>query len=63
MMMLEIIYDGEVDSDDEDAGNDDDYGYYVSVLAQKSLDVEVENVQNDLDFSCIFIVTASTEKV
>ena len=36
MMMLEIMYDGEVDSDD-------DYGYYVSA-AQKSLDVEVENV-------------------
>ena len=55
MMMLEIMYDGEVDSDD-------DYGYYVSA-AQKSLDVEVENVQNNFDFSCIFIVTASTEKV
>ena len=36
MMMLEIIYDGEVHSDDEDAGNDDGYGYYVSVLARKS---------------------------
>ena len=36
MMMMEIIYDGEVDIDDEGAGNDDDFGHNVNVLARKS---------------------------